>query len=61
MCLGMMGGGGILDITAGSVSERFVLKLLTEGFSDAAAAGFVIMILFIIAYIPLKIRDRRRG
>ncbi len=59
-CLSMIGGGDIIDVTSGSISEKFVITLLAEGFSDVAIAGFVIMILFIIAYIPLKIRDRRR-
>lgn len=60
-CLSMIGGGGIIDIASESLSEKFVITLLAEGFSDAAMAGFVIMILFIIAYIPLKIIDRRRS
>lgn len=58
--LGMLGSEGLLNITAGSLSEEFVLALMAEGFSDAAIAGGVIAALFIIAYIPLKIRDRKK-
>lgn len=61
MGLGMMGGGGIIDITSGSVSERFVIRMLSEGFSDASKAGFIIMALFIAAYIVLRIKDRRKS
>lgn len=56
----LTGVGGIFDTVSADPSEQFVLNMMTNGFKGVAIAGLVIMILFIIAYIAFKVKDRRR-
>lgn len=54
------GAGGIIDTVSADPTDQFVLHMMTNGFKGTAIAGLVIMILFIIAYIAFKVKDRRR-
>lgn len=58
--LTLLGEDVIFDAATASDSEKFVVSLVSAGFSAAAAACVVLAALFIVIYIILKIVNRRK-
>lgn len=57
--LQFIGADLFMDIAASSAAEEMMLSMAAKGLGSASIAGLAVTVLFIIAFIILKIKDRR--